>query len=113
MMQGYSKEKAMEYLASCVHQADFPSLGAELPTLLSKCIDLEMAYMESAGVIDSEGYAADGEYDDDDAIEFIVERIISDGKYTPEQCADIAYLADEYLGYNAKYMEFAGLLSYE
>lgn len=112
-MQGYNKQKAMEYLTNSIHQSDYPGLQGHLPQLLSQCIDLEMAYMVSAGVLDEDGFASDGTYDDDDAIEFIVENIISDGSYTPEQCADIAFLADEYLGSNAKYMEYAGLLSYE
>ena len=75
MMHGYDKDAAVEFITRCIRKADHPELAEDIRALVPQMIDADMAYMHEAGVLDDDGYAGDAYYEDDEAIEYIVESL--------------------------------------
>lgn len=75
MMHGYDKDAAVAFITRCIRKADHPELAEDIPALVPQMIDADMAYMHEAGVLDADGYAGDAYYEDDEAIEYIVESL--------------------------------------
>lgn len=97
MMQGYDKDAAVEFITRCIRKADHPELAEDIPALVPQMIDADMAYMHEAGVLDDDGYAGDAYYEDDEAIEYIVESLAAKNALDPEQAVKLAALVDDYL----------------
>lgn len=97
MMQGYDKDAAVAFITRCIRKADHPELAEDIPALVPQMIDADMAYMHEAGVLDDDGYAGDAYYEDDEAIEYIVESLAAKNALDPEQTVKLAALVDDYL----------------
>lgn len=97
MMHGYDKDAAVEFITRCIRKADHPELAEDIPALVPQMIDADMAYMHEAGVLDADGYAGDAYYEDDEAIEYIVESLAAKNALDPEQAVKLAALVDDYL----------------
>lgn len=97
MMQGYDKDAAVAFITRCIRKADHPELAEDIPALVPQMIDADMAYMHEAGVLDDDGYAGDAYYEDDEAIEYIVESLAAKNALDPEQAVKLAALVDDYL----------------
>lgn len=113
MMQGYDKAEALNYMTRAINRKEHRELADQLDELLSQAIDADMAYMHEAGVLDEEGNAGDSYYEDDDAIEYIVEALVAAGDLTPEQAVKVAALVDDYLDLQLNYLESKGLVERE
>ena len=85
MMHGYDKDAAVAFITRCIRKADHPELAEDIPALVPQMIDADMAYMHEAGVLDDDGYAGDAYYEDDEAIEYIVESLAAKNALDPEQ----------------------------
>lgn len=97
MMHGYDKDAAVAFITRCIRKADHPELAEDIPALVPQMIDADMAYMHEAGVLDDDGYAGDAYYEDDEAIEYIVETLAAKNALDPEQAVKLAALVDDYL----------------
>ena len=75
MMLGYDKDEAVRFILERIHTKDHPELADRLPELIPQIIDADMAFMHETGVLDEDGAAGDEYYEDDEAIEYIVETI--------------------------------------
>lgn len=106
MMQGYDKDAAVAFITRCIRKADHPELAEDIPALVPQMIDADMAYMHEAGVLDDDGYAGDAYYEDDEAIEYIVESL-------PEQAVKLAALVDDYLDAQQMFLESQGMVEYD
>ncbi|MBQ6564954.1 MAG: hypothetical protein K6A68_02550 [Clostridiales bacterium] len=113
MMRGYDKEEALLFMLSKIDRREHAHLGDLVDKLLGQAIDADMEFMHASGVLDSEGNAGETYYEDDDAFEFIVEKIAAQNKFTPEQAADAAMLVNDYMDLQEEYMEKKGLLAWE
>jgi len=88
-------------------------LKEDLELLVDRLIDADMAYMHQANVLDAEGNAGDSYYDDDDAIEFMVDQVSAQMQYTPEMTIKLALLTDDYMDFQQEYLEKKGLIAWE
>ena len=113
MMQGYEREKALAYMMTHLNYGAHKELGDLIDSLLAQCIDADMTYMHEAGVLDDEGFSGGEWYEEDDAFEFIVDRIAQQNAFTPEQAVSAALLVNEFMDLQAAFMEKAGLASNE
>lgn len=113
MMQGYNKDAAVAFITRCIRKADHPELAEDIPALVPQMIDADMAYMHEAGVLDADGYAGDAYYEDDEAIEYIVESLAAKNALDPEQAVKLAALVDDYLDAQQMFLESQGMVEYD
>lgn len=112
MMHGYDKDAAVAFITRCIRKADHPELVEDIPALVPQMIDADMAYMHEAGVLDDDGYAGDAYYEDDEAIEYIVESLAAKNALDPEQAVKLAALVDDYLDAQQMFLESQGMVEY-
>lgn len=114
MMQGYDKDAAVAFITRCIRKADHPELAEDIPALVPQMIDADMAYMHEAGVLDADGYACDAYYEDDEAIEYIVESLAAKNALDPEQAVKPRpALVDDYLDAQQMFLESQGMVEYD
>ena len=113
MMNGYDKQEAMEFILKRIHAKDHPELADNLPELISQTIDADMAYMHENHVIDEDGNAGDEYYEDDDAFEYMVEKLAAENNLDPVQAVKLASLVDDYMDYQQEYLESKGLVGWD
>lgn len=113
MMNGYNKEEAMEYILARIRVKDHPELADRLPELISQTIDADMAYMHEHHVIDEDGNAGTEYYEDDDAFEYMVEKLAEENDLNPVQAVKLASLVDDYMDYQQEYLESRGLVDWD
>lgn len=113
MMQGYNMLEAAAFILKCINPKEHKELADQLPELIPQIIQADMAYMEEAGVLDEEGYAGEGYYEDDEAFEYMVEKIVSTNDLTPEQAVKVASLIDDYMDYQQQFLESKGMVEFE
>ena len=113
MMNGYDKAAAISFIAARVDKKEHKPLMDQLFLLLDEIIDADMAYMHETGVLDAEGYAGDEYYDDDEALEYILETMMERHAYTPEQELQVGQLIGDYIELQQAYLEAAGLVEWE
>lgn len=113
MMQGYDKDAAVDFILKAIDRREHAALADQLETLIPQIIDADMAYMLDAGVLDEDGYAGDAYYEDDDALEYMVDAILAANNATPEQAVQLASLIDEYMSLQQLFLEHSGLASYD
>ena len=112
-MQGYDREAALRYISKKVdpsaHKAFSPR---EVESLLRKAQELDLQYMEEAGVL-VDGVAGDSFYDDDEAFEYISENLLKLFGGGEETAGQILALVDDYMDLQEEYLEQAGLVTWE
>ena len=113
MMRGYDRDEAIRFISSRIVKKQHPELADRLEELIGAIIDADMAYMHEAGVLDENGNAGDMYYEEDDAIEFIVERLVAEQQLSPDQAVKLASLVDDYLDYQEEYLESKGLVQWD
>ena len=113
MMRGYDKADALAYITTRLEAIAPAELKDDLTQIVERLIDADMAYMYEAGVLDEEGNAGDSYYEDDDAIEYMVEHVATQLKFSPELTLKLALLTDDYLDIQQAYLEEKGLMDWE
>lgn len=104
-MQGLDYGAALLFIEKKVHAPHFPLL-TDIPALLARMVELDIAYMRSTDVLDAEGYQGEGEYDEDDALEAILDRMARD--VDEEQEIQLAALLDQALQDFHDYLDTQG-----
>ncbi len=113
MMIGYDREEALSFILARIHRKDHEELGEELEKLIAQAIDADTAFMHESGVLDEEGYAGEGYYEEDEAFEYMVERLAADNDLSPEQAVKVAALIDDYMDAQEAYLRYKGLAEEE
>lgn len=113
MMNGYDKQEALTFMVKRIHAKDHPELAGQIETLLSQAIDADMTYMHDADVLDAEGNAGEGYYEDDEAFEFIVETLAASNDFSAEEAVKMASLIADYMDLQQAYLESKGLVDWE
>lgn len=108
-MQGYDAEKALAFVLRTVNRKGFAGLGSMADTYLREAQALDLAYMREADVIDDEGYQGEGFYDEDDALEYIVEGIVEKHGLDDDAAVLAASVVDAYLQAHDAFMRKEGL----
>ncbi len=113
MMNGYNKQEALEFILERIHAKDHPELADCLPELISQAIDADMAYMHEHHVIDEDGNAGTEYYEDDEAFEYMVEKLAEQNTLDPVKAVKLASLVDDYMDYQQEYLESKGLVDWD
>ena len=113
MMKGYDKQEAMEYILARIRPKDHPELADRLEDLISQTIDADMAYMHEHHVISEDGEAGTEYYEDDDAFEYMVEKLAEQNHLDPVKAVKLASLVDDYMDYQQAYLESKGLVDWD
>ncbi len=113
MMRGYDREEALDFICARIHPQDHPELKEKIRELIGQAIDADMAYMHENNVIDPDGNAGDAYYEDDEAFEYMVEKLAEQNSLSPEQAVKLASLVDDYMDHQQAYLESKGLVEWE
>ena len=113
MMNGYDKPEALAFIVSRIRAKDHPELADRLEDLISQAIDADMAYMHEHNVIDEEGNAGTEYYEDDEAFEYMVEKLAADNSLDPVRAVKLASLVDDYMDHQQAYLESKGLVDWD
>lgn len=113
MMKGYDREKAISFMLTKLVKSEFKPIASRSKELLEKAIDADMAYMLDAGVLTAEGMMGDAYYDDDDAFEFILEKMARQLKMKEDAQGPLAAFIDQYLDLQQAFLEEAGMMDWE
>ena len=108
MMQGYDIEAAVPFIAKAMRKAGHKNAQEELEDFVRRAIKADMAYMREIDVIDDEGLMGEGEYDDDDAFEALLDMLGGDAD--EDEMNQIAQLLDSYMAAQQDFMEASGLM---
>ena len=112
-MNGYNKQEALEFILARIHTKDHPELADCLPELINQAIDADMAYMHEHHVIDENGNAGTEYYEDDEAFEYMVEKLAEQNKLDPVKAVKLASLVDDFMDYQQEYLESKGLVDWD
>ena len=108
MMQGYDIEAAVPFIAKAMRKAGHKNSQQELEDFIRRAIEADMAYMREIDVIDEDGLMGEGEYDDDDAFEALLDVLGEDAD--EDGMNQIAQLLDSYMAAQQDFMEVSGLM---
>ena len=112
-MQGYDRAAAVAFMLPKLNKAEFRPIAAEAETLLAHAIDADFAYMADAGILTADGLMGQGYYDDDDAFEFILDRMAAVRRAKEKDMDALAAFVDQYMELQEQFLDQAGLLSWD
>lgn len=113
MMNGYDKQEAHAYILNKIDRKLFEELASLLDSLVADAIDFDMAFMHETGVIDESGNAGTAYYDDDDAFEYILDKLATKHKMSADMAMQTASFLDDFMDYQQKYLEVKGLVDWD
>lgn len=108
IMQGYDIEAAVPFIAAAMAKAGVRAPRAELEAFVRRAIVEDFRYMQETGVLDEQGYMGEGEYDDDEAFEALLERL-ADGTDDEDALNALAQRLDAYMAAQQDFLERSGL----
>lgn len=108
MMQGYDATAAVAFIARSMRKAGHREPQAELEDFIRRAIDADMRYMRAAGVIDADGLMGEGEYDEDDAFEALLDDLGA-GVDDEDAMGRLAQRLDSFMNAQEDFMEASGL----
>ena len=109
MMQGYDAAAAVPFIAKAMRKAGHKNPQEELESFIRRAIEADMAYMLETDVIDEDGLMGEGEYDDDDAFEALLD-VLAEGISDEDEMNCLAQLLDSYMNAQQDFMEASGLM---
>ncbi len=108
-MQGYEIESAVPFIARAMRKAGHKEPQDALEAFVRRAIEADMAYMREIDVIDADGLMGEGEYDDDDAFEALLD-VLGAGVEDEDEMNRLAQLLDSYMAAQQDFMEESGLM---
>ena len=81
---------------------------AALEDFIRRAIEADMAYMRETDVIDEDGLMGEGEYDEDDAFEALLD-VLGEGVTDEDELNRLAQRLDSYMNAQADFLEKSGL----
>lgn len=107
-MQGYDAQAAEEFILKAMRKAGHKLDQDALLSFIRRAVKADMQYMQDTDVLDEEGMMGEGEYDDDDAFEALLEALGEDADES--QLDEIAQLLDTYMAAQQAFMLESGLM---
>ena len=108
MMQGYDIEAAVQFIARAMRKAGHREPQDALEAFIRRAIEADMAYMHETDVLDEDGLMGEGEYDEDDAFEALLERL-GEGIDDEDGMNRLAQQLDSYMNAQADFLTASGL----
>ena len=110
MMQGYEMEAAVPFIAKAMRKAGHKEPQDVLEDFIRRAIEADMAYMRETDVIGEDGLMGEGEYDDDDAFEALLD-VLAQGAEDEDEMNRLAQLLDSYMAAQQDFMDASGLMA--
>ena len=107
-MEFFDLDAAAGYIAPRVKKEVGREFELDVDALVRHALALDIQYMLENGVIDAQGHALDGEYDEDDAFEYILDGLTERMGLDEDAEMAAAQALDAFTDYEAEYMEKAG-----
>ena len=112
-MQGFDREKAAAFILERLDAREFKPLAAQKEGLVKQALDADLLYMREAKVLDENGWMGEGYYDDDDAFEFILEKMSRARGVREDDQGPLASFIDQYLELQQAFLEESGMLAWD
>lgn len=113
MMNGYNKADALAYILPRIDRKGHKALTFLIDQLIAQAIDADMAFMHETGVLDDEGNAGDNYYDDDEALEYIVDALAAQHDFDADMAVKVSALVNDYMELQQEFLESIGLVDWE
>ena len=107
-MQGYDMEAAVPFIAAAMTKAGVRAPREELTAFIRRAIDEDFSYMREIDVLDSDGLMGEGEYDEDDAFEALLDALADDPEDDAAMDA-LAQMLDSYMEAQQSFLDLSGL----
>lgn len=107
-MQGYDMEAAVPFIAQAMRKAGIRAPEAEVEAFVCRAIEADMQYMADTGVLDDSGLMGEGEYDDDDAFEALLDAL-TQPDWEDAKIDNAAQMLDAYMSAQQSFLECSGL----
>ena len=107
-MQGYDMDAAVPFIAAAMTKAGVRAPREELTAFIRRAIDEDFAYMREIDVLDDDGMMGEGEYDEDDAFEALLDALADDSEDDAAMDA-LAQLLDSYMEAQQDFLDQSGL----
>lgn len=112
-MNGYDKEQALAFILPRIDRKGHKALAFLIDQLISQAIDADLQFMQETGVLDGHGDAGDGYYDDDEAFEYILDRLAQQNGFDDDMAVRVGGLLDDYMELQQEYLESIGLVDWD
>ena len=112
VMKGYDRDKALGYMTPRLDPTEFKPYADRIEVLLNAAIDADFAYMTETGVLDGEGMMGDAFYDDDDAFEYILDRLAKPLNPTENQMRALSCFVDQFMELQEAFMTESDLIDW-
>lgn len=111
VMLGLDAADAAAYVAQKLDWKRYKELRFEMERLCQALVDAQVGYLHACGALDESGDTGEGEYDEDEAVEFILDRLCE--QFTDDDSRVVRYceLINDFLPLFDDYLLQAGLLS--
>lgn len=109
MMQGYDVDAAVAFIARAMRKEGVRLEQQALESFIHRAIEADMRYMRELDVIDEAGYMGEGEYDEDDAFEALLDMLAEDID-DEDEMNRLAQMLDSYMRAQQDFMEVSGLM---
>lgn len=107
-MEFFDFDAAAAYIVPRVKKDLGKDFALDVDKLVRLALELDLAYMIEEGVIDANGDAGEGEYDEDEAFEYILDALTARMGLDDDEEMDAAEALDAFTAYEAEYFEKAG-----
>lgn len=107
-MEFFDFDAAAAYIVPRVKKDLGKDFALDVDKLVRLALELDLAYMIEEGVIDESGDAGEGEYDEDEAFEYILDALTVRMGLDDDGEMDAAEALDAFTAYEAEYFEKAG-----
>ena len=111
VMLGLDAQDAAAFVSQKLDWKRFRELRFEMERLCRAMVDAQVDYLHACGALDDSGDTGEGEYDEDEAAEFILERLCAQFLDDDERAVKYCELINEFLPVFDDYLMSAGLLS--
>lgn len=103
-MKAFDSEALLRFVCSKIPPKEHPAWASRLVPVLRQIIKLDVSYMRSQGALTQAGLYAQAAYDEDEALEEILDEIVRLGGLNEAQELDLAVLLDAYMAAREAYL---------
>lgn len=112
-MNGYDKDQALAFILPRIDRKGHKTLAFLIDQLISQAIDADLQFMRETDVLAQDGNAGDGYYDDDEAFEYILDKLAQENGFDDTMAVQVGGLIDDYMELQQEYLESIGLVDWE
>lgn len=109
-MNGYHAGDAKQFILSKMHPEVSRLFPEELSGIIEALIQFDLQFMAFTHVIDENGDSGSGEYDEDDAFEYLLDAYLDAHPCDEDQALKVAAVIDQYMEHQYAFLRHSGLV---